>query len=163
MPLIRHRCVIGYSDRDDLVEKLMERTMPPELQINSIAAVVPHPDGQKIVLKAEALIADQRTQLGIAITTDLAPAMALALLASTAQARAERDALSPAFDALAAAVVQSGSPDKVRLQLLFNKGAVLPIEMNADAGLALSGGLVEYFSVKQRRYAPRKNSGAAAG
>ena len=137
--------------------------MPPELHINSIAAVVPHPDGQKIVLKAEALMADQRTEMEIAITTDLAPAMALALLASTAQGRAERDALSPAFDALAAAVVRSSSPDKVRLQLLFNKGAVLPVEMAAEAGLALSGGLVDYFGAKQRRYAPRKNSGAAAG
>ena len=81
----------------------------------------------------------------------------------TAQARAERDALSPAFDALAAAVVRSSSPDKVRLQLLFNKGAVLPFEMGAEAGLALSGGLVEYFGAKQRRYAPRKTSSAAAG
>ena len=137
--------------------------MPPEIHINRIAAVVPHPDGQTIVLKAEAVLADQRTEMEIAITTELAPAMALALLASTAQARSERDALAPAFDALAAAVVRSSSPDKVRLQLLFNKGAVLPIEMNAEAGLALSGGLVEYFGAKQLRYAPRKNSGAAAG
>ena len=163
MPLIRRRGVSGYPAIDDLVDKLMERTMPPELHINSIAAVAPHPDGQKIVLKAEALLADQRTEMEIAITTDLAPAMALALLASTAQARAERDALSPAFDALAAAVVRSSSPDKVRLQLLFNKGAVLPVEMAAEAGLALSGGLVEYFGATKRRYAPRKNSGAAAG
>ena len=137
--------------------------MPPEIQINRIEAVVPHPNGQTIVLKAEAFLADQRTQMEIAITTDLAPAMALALLASTAQARAERDALEPAFDALAAAVVRSSSPDKVRLQLLFNKGAVLPVEMDAEAGLALSGGLAEYFGAKQRRYAPRKNSSAAAG
>ena len=163
MPLIRRRGVIGYADFDDLVEKLMEGPMPPEIHINRIAAVVPHPDGQTIVLKAEALLADQRTEMEIAITTDLAPAMALALLASTAQARAERDALSPAFDALAAAVVRSSSPDKVRLQLLFNKGAVLPVEMDAEAGLALSGGLVEYFGAKQRRYAPRKNSAATAG
>lgn len=136
--------------------------MPSELQINRIAAVVSHPDGQTIVFKAEALIADQRTQMEIAITTDLAPAMALALLASTAQARAERDALSPAFDALAPAVVRSSSPDKVRLQLLFSKSAVLPIKMDAEAGRALSGGLVKYFGAAQRRYAPRKSPSAAA-
>lgn len=162
MPLIRPQCVVGYSDVDDIVQKLMKKTMPPELQVNRIAAVVPHPDGQTIVLKADALVADQRTQMEIVIITDLALAMALALLVSTAQARAEHDALLPTFDTLAAAVVRSSSPDKVRLQLLFKKSAVLPIEMDAEAGRALSGGLVKYFGAAQWRCAPRKNSSAAA-
>jgi hypothetical protein len=71
----------------------------------------------------------------IAITTELAPAMA----------RTERDALSPGFDALAAAVVRSSLPDKVRLQMLFDKGVVLPVEMGVEAGLGLSGGLMPEF------------------
>ena len=54
---------------------------------NSIAAVVPHRDGQKILLKADALIADQRTWLEIAITTDLAQAMALVEYFSATQRR----------------------------------------------------------------------------
>lgn len=132
--------------------------MPPEVQIHRITAIAPHSDGRKIVLKAEALLAEQQTQLEIAITTDLAPAMALALLASTAQTRAERDELDPALDALASAVVRSSSPDRVRLQLLFNKGAVLPVEMSTEAGLALSKGLAEYFSAAERRFAPTKRA-----
>lgn len=130
--------------------------MTSELQIHSIAAVTPQPDGRHIVLKADAVVAQQPTQLEIAITTELAPSMALALLSSTAKARSERDELSPAFDAMAAAVVRSSSPEKVRIQLLFNHGAVLPVEMSADAARSFSEGLVEYFGAAQRQFARRR-------
>ena len=59
-------------------------------------------------------------------------------LATTAQARALRDGLEPALEVLAAAVVASGCADKVRLQLLFDEGAVLPLEVRRDAAKALS-------------------------
>ena len=69
--------------------------------------------------------------------------MAIALLATTARARAARDGLEPALEVLAAAVVASGSAEKVRLQLLFDRGAVLPVEMPTAAGEALRNGLVQ--------------------
>jgi hypothetical protein len=89
-----------------------------------------------VVVKAEAKIDDTVTELEIAITTDLAPAVAIALLATTARARAARDGLEPALEVLAAAVVASGNAEKeVRLQLLFDKGGVLSVEMPTAARL----------------------------
>ena len=98
--------------------------------------------GKAVIIAVEAKVGDQRTQLEISITTELAPAVAIALLATTARARAERDGLEPALEVLAAAVVESGCADSVRLQLLFDKGAVLPVEMPKEAGTVLAADLV---------------------
>ena len=118
--------------------------MPKDIKISQLKAVVPDPEGSAVVVKAEALIDDTMpAELEIAITTDLAPAVAIALLATTARARAARDGLEPALEVLAAAVVASGNAEKVRLQLLFDKGGVLPVEMPAAAGEALKNGLVQ--------------------
>ena len=73
----------------------------------------------------------------------MAPGVAIALLSTTAKARADRDGLLPALEVLAAAVVASGSAEKVRLQLLFDKGTVLPVEMPTEAGHALKRGLLD--------------------
>lgn len=116
--------------------------MPKDIEISRVRAVVPAPDGAAIVVKAEALVDDATTELEIAITTDLAPAVAIALLATTARARAARDGMEPALEVLAAAVVATGNAEKVRLHLLFDKGGVLPVEMPAAAGQALTRGLV---------------------
>ena len=135
----------------------MKNVVPAEIHIHRITEVAPHTDGRKIVVRADTELLNQRTELEIAVTTDLAPSMALALLATTARARATRDELEPALDALAAAVVRSSSDDKVRLQLLFDKGAVLPIELDMEAAEALSRGLAEYIASSQRRFAARRN------
>ena len=116
--------------------------MPKDIRISQLKAVVPDPDRAVVVVKADALVGDTVTELEIAITTDLAPAVAIALLATTARARAARDGLDPALEVLAAAVVASGSAEKVRLQLLFDKGGVLPVEMPTAAGEALKKGLI---------------------
>ena len=112
--------------------------MAKKLPITEIKAVEAAPDGSAVVVKAEALAAGERTAVEIAITTDLAARTAISLLATTAQARALRDGLEPALEVLAAAVVASGCADKVRLQLLFDEGAVLPLEVRRDAAKALS-------------------------
>ncbi len=117
--------------------------MRPEIEISQIKAVVPRDTGGAVVVKVEARVGDHATDLEIAITTELAPAVAIALLATTAKARAARDGLEPALDVLAAAVVASGSAEKVRLQLLFDTGTVLPVEMPTDAGEALKQGLTD--------------------
>jgi hypothetical protein len=111
------------------------------LEIASITAVVPAHDASAIVVKAEAFIGEQRTSLEIAITTDLAPTMAIALLATTAKARGGRDGLDPALECLAADASLAGADEKLRLNLLFDKGAVLPVEMPAVAGERLSARL----------------------
>jgi hypothetical protein len=112
--------------------------MAKKLRIAEVKAVVPAPDGSAVVVRVEALAADERTEVEIAVTTDLAARTAIALLATTAKARASRDGLEPALEVLAAAVVASGCADKVRLQLLFDEGAVLPLEVPTDAAKALS-------------------------
>jgi hypothetical protein len=114
---------------------------PNGLEIARITAVVPSPDASTIVVKAEAIVGDQRTELEIAITTDLAPTMAIALLATTSKVRAGRDDLDPALECLAADASLSGHDQKLRLKLLFDKGGVLPVEMPIVAGERLSSRL----------------------
>lgn len=124
--------------------------MARKLEIAEVKAVEPATDGS-IVVKAEATLAEQRTDVEIAITTDLAARVAIALLATTAKARAQRDGLEPALDVLAAAVVASGCAEKVRVQLLFDEGAVLPVEVTTDAAKALSKDLSEDLGRKAVR------------
>ncbi len=146
--------VAGYDFRD-ATETLyaMKNIMPSEFHIHRVTEVATNPDTGKIVVRADTVRENERTELEIAVTTDLAPAIALALLATTAKARAHRDDLEPALEVLGAAVVRSSSADKVRLQLLFDKGAVLPVELTPDAAEALSRGLTDYLASTQRRLA----------
>ena len=72
------------------------------------------------------------------ISTDLAPAVAIALLEKTEQAPGEPP---PALDCLAAGVSDSETRGKVRVQLLFENGAILPVEMSTEAGAALASSL----------------------
>lgn len=138
---------------------MKEPTAPvPNLHIHGLKGVDAHADGSKIVVRADAVVQDSRTELEFAVTTDLAPTMALALLATTAKTRAARDELAPAMSVLAAAVVRSSSAERVRLQLLFDKGAVLPLELTLEAAKALSAGLVEYLESPRRYVAPRDGS-----
>lgn len=141
----------------------MEKPTTPELRIQRIKHIAPDADGQQIVVRADALLEDERTELEIAVTTELAPEIALALLSSTAHARAKRDDLDPALDVLAAAVVRSSSKDRVRLHLLFNKGLVLPFELTLDACRALSAGLEEYLDSPAPRYAESRRQPAPIG
>jgi len=114
------------------------------MKVEQISEVVPAPDGAAIVVKADVAVAgDRRTAVEFAIATELAAKVAIALLATTAKARAERDGLEPALDVLAAAVVASGCVEKVRMHLLFDKGTVLPLEVPVDAAHALHRGLTD--------------------
>jgi hypothetical protein len=117
--------------------------MEANLKIADVKEVQSTPDGSAVVIKAEAVVGGQRSEVEIAITRDLAAQVAVALLATTAKQRAERDKLEPALEVLAAAVVASGCADKVRMHLLFEKGVVLPLEVNVEAATALHTGLTE--------------------
>ena len=114
--------------------------MPSKFEVSQVREVVSSEEA--VVVKLEARVDEATvTDVELAITTELAPAIAIALLSTTAQARAARDGLEPALDVLAAAVVSSGSAEKVRLHLLFPAGAVLPVEMPLDAADALNRAL----------------------
>lgn len=80
----------------------------------------------------------KRAATNVAIATELAPAVAIALLDKTEQSPGDP---APALDVLAVAAVPSEIKGNVRMQLMFENGAVLPVEMSADAGAALSKGL----------------------
>jgi len=88
----------------------------------------------------------QRSSTNRAITTELAPAVAIALLERTDQ---PAGAPSPALDCLAAGVSASQTKGRVRVQLMFENGAVLPVEMSAAAGAALSNGLAEELPTRK--------------
>lgn len=82
----------------------------------------------------------KQSATNVAITTELAPAVAIALLDKTEQAPG---APAPALDVLAAGAAPSEIEGNVRMQLVFENGAVLPVEMSVAAGAALSKGLLE--------------------
>jgi hypothetical protein len=82
----------------------------------------------------------RKSATNVAIATELAPAVAIALLDKTEQSPG---AAAPALDCLAAGAAPSDTTGKVRVELLFDNGAVLPVEMSKAAGAALSKGLAE--------------------
>ena len=82
----------------------------------------------------------KRSATNVAIATELAPAVAIALLDKTKQSPG---APAPALDVLAVAAAPSEVAGNVRMQLMFENGAVLPVEMSVEAGAALSQGLNE--------------------
>jgi hypothetical protein len=86
-----------------------------------------------------------RSEINSAIATELAPAAAIALLDKSADAK---DSLAPALDALAAGVSQATDDSKVRVQLIFDGGEVLPVEMSVQAGEALAAGLSKELDTK---------------
>ena len=113
----------------------------PNVIIAALNAAAPSATGDAIVLKAHALVAGEHLDLDIAIQTDLAPAVAIALLNTTASARAGRHPLDPAMLCIAAGVAPASTPDKLRIQLLFEAGAVLPVELPRQGAAALLRGL----------------------
>lgn len=87
----------------------------------------------------------KRSATSVAIARELAPAVAIALLDKTEQAPG---AAAPSLDCLAAGATPSETEGKVRVQLLFENGAVLPVEMSNAAGAALSKGLAQEIPKK---------------
>ena len=88
--------------------------------------------------KDDTSVEGERSETEVAIATELAPAVAIALLATTDQTP---NSPPPALECLAAGVSPSEDEGKVRVQLVFENGAVLPVEMSRAAGDALTHGL----------------------
>lgn len=95
-------------------------------------------DAGGVRAKAATAKRTKRSATNVAIARELAPAVAIALLDKTEQAPG---AAAPSLDCLAAGAAPSDTAGKVRVQLLFENGAVLPVEMSVAAGAALSKGL----------------------
>ena len=98
------------------------------------------PNGKTVRSKSAANKRAKKSATNVAIATELAPAVAIALLDKTEQ---PPGAAAPALDCIAAGAVSSETDGKVRVQLMFENGAVLPVEMSNAAGAALSTGLAE--------------------
>lgn len=96
------------------------------------------PKARSVRSKAAAGKRTKKSATNVAIATELAPAVAIALLDKTEQSPGDA---APALDVLAAGAAPSETAGKVRVELLFENGAVLPVEMSTDAGAALSKGL----------------------
>ena len=82
----------------------------------------------------------ERRATDVAIATELAPAVAIALLGKTEQAKG---AAAPALEPFAAGAVSSVTKGHLRIQLLFENGAILPIEMSEAAAEALGKGIAK--------------------
>ena len=83
----------------------------------------------------------KRQAVAVAIATELAPEVAIALLAKTEKAHpGDADA---ALQPVAAGVSASDEDGKIRVQLMFENGAILPVELDKEAGQALILGLQE--------------------
>ncbi len=78
-----------------------------------------------------------------AIATDLAPASAIALLA---KAETAENALDAVPKPIAAGVSDADDETKLRVQLMFPDGSLLPIELDREAGHALVSGLTAALS-----------------
>jgi len=125
----------------------MSNSLPRAVAIAAIQDVEAAADGAAIIVKAHAQDGDARSPLEIAITSELAATVAIALLATTARSRRSRDSMEPALECFAAGVEDSSlHQDRVRLQLLFEGGTVLPVEMRRDAGEALNNELSDWLA-----------------
>jgi hypothetical protein len=121
--------------------------LPFSVAISAIHDVQAAADGDAIIVTAQARSGDTRSPLEIAITTELAAAVAISLLQTTARARRSRDSMEPALECFAVGVEDSSRHrDRVRLQLLFDGGSVLPVEIRRDAGEALAGELADWLA-----------------
>lgn len=103
------------------------------------------PSAKSVRSKASAKKRAKKSATNVAIATELAPAVAIALLDKSEQ---PPGAAAPALDCLAAGAAPSENEGKVRVQLLFENGAVLPVEMSHAAGAALSKGLAQELPKK---------------
>ncbi len=74
-----------------------------------------------------------------AIATDLAPAVAVALLAKSDH---EEESAPPAMQCISAGVSSPNGSGQVRIQFLFENGTILPIELPKAAGDALAKALL---------------------
>ena len=86
------------------------------------------------------------------IASEVAPAVAIAALELSEQAPGDPPA---ALDVLAAGAYSSEIAGNVRVQLMFDNGTVLPVEMSMAAGAALSAGLANELPAAKKPK-PRK-------
>ena len=111
---------------------------------------------RKSTAGVKSVSARSRTQVAAiknaVIAQELAPAVAIAVLEKSEQAPGDPPA---ALDVLAAGASSSEIAGNVRVQLMFDNGTVLPVEMSAAAGAALSAGLANELPAKKRSR-PRK-------
>ncbi|MGY8904820.1 MAG: hypothetical protein ACKVIH_09765 [Burkholderiales bacterium] len=78
------------------------------------------------------------------IQTDLAPVAAIAMLNAAKNAKASEQSNVP-LKCLAAGLVESGNPNSVWIQFLFDGGHLLPVELTKEAAFHLKRALQEIY------------------
>ena len=86
-----------------------------------------------------------KSAIDIAIARELAPAAAIAVLERSPHAS---DEATPALDVLVAGVTDADQDGKLRVQLMFDNGSILPVEMSDEAGKKLEAGLARQRQAK---------------
>ncbi len=124
----------------------------PDLMIASIGRAIQTADGSDLLLEAEGLLKGERRALAIAVKTELAPLVAVTLLAALSGARPKSDdspgtPAQPSMLCLAAGIVKASDPSLLRMHLQFDSGLVLPVEMPRDSAVALLRGLIDELGV----------------
>lgn len=124
----------------------------PDLMIASIGRAIQTADGSDLLLEAEGLLKGERRALAIAVKTELAPLVAVTLLAALSGTKATGDGSEAAPSqasmlCLAAGIVKASDPSLLRMHLQFDSGLVLPVEMPRDSAVALLRGLIDELGV----------------
>ena len=113
-----------------------------DVLIASVKKAATTVDGSGVVVHTEALVEGRKRDMAIAVMTELAPLVAVSLLAASPACAGNPDAagappVPPALLCLAAGLVDSNHSQRIRLHLQFDSGLVLPIEMPREAAEAL--------------------------
>jgi hypothetical protein len=106
------------------------------------------PRGDAVKLETESVVDGRLHETSIEVSRDDVPAVATALLNADGVANAG-DPLPPAVKCLGAGVVEAIDLKNVRVHLQFESGQVLPIELTAQAALALCRGILRHAGVAQ--------------
>lgn len=101
---------------------------------------------------AEALADSVAVAVDAAIATDLAPAVAVALLAKSDH---EAESAPPAMECISAGVSSPNGVGLIRIQFMFENGTILPIELPLASGEALANALLSEVSAKARQQPQR--------
>lgn len=89
----------------------------------------------------------KKSAVDVAIARELAPAAAIAVLDRSPHAS---DQSAAALDVLVAGVSDASEDGKLRVQLMFDNGSVLPVEMSDEAAEKLEAGLARQRKAKAK-------------
>ncbi len=117
-----------------------------KVSVEEVKESNPSADGTSVVVETASIVDGELRDTSIEVREADAPAVAVALLNTEADAAKPTgpNDLPDAVQCLAAGVVHGAEAGRVRLHLQFESGQVLPVEMSHAAAVALCHGLGEH-------------------